>query len=252
MTTTAIFHAKVVSGVILYLGAVAPSSICMAIWAAIPGNIAAPFYWSLTIPLIADIACVLVYNLAGLMIGLRHAHWFGSRYLPLGVAAWCSLTVVSAHKFWQALIATVAVNGSLRLSAWICFFYNGIYGLPPPAYKLSLGISILAGFCVAAMVASVLMAALLVTQPCTRTQYRITNHGRIIRMTLSRLTIAGITDISSNPIEEYDISHLDYFSFSEQLLGMSVLYANGTRFLEPFFGPWTYREQSRYIWTPSY
>lgn len=74
---------KLVVGVVLMIFLLAVSIIVYGLWAATPGNRAAPFAWSMT----SDawlLACTMpIVYLGGFLSGIRPARWFGTRLLPL-------------------------------------------------------------------------------------------------------------------------------------------------------------------------
>ncbi len=54
-----------------------------ALWAAMPGTHASPFFWSMTEPWWRMIPAALVCYLGAFLTGLRPANWVGSRVWPL-------------------------------------------------------------------------------------------------------------------------------------------------------------------------
>ena len=58
-----------------------------AMWAATPGNVATPFYWSMTGPRWQLWLCMPLLYLGAFLSGIRPARWFGTRLMPLVAAA---------------------------------------------------------------------------------------------------------------------------------------------------------------------
>jgi hypothetical protein len=82
-----IIGAKLATGLALYLTLAALPILALAWWAATPGTHASPFEWSMT-----DVAwrwwfAMATIYLGAFLSGLRPAHWFGTRLLPVFAAA---------------------------------------------------------------------------------------------------------------------------------------------------------------------
>jgi ABC-type transport system involved in multi-copper enzyme maturation permease subunit len=80
---SAIFGTKLAVGVVAVLLLSALPILLYAWWAATPGNIPAPFEWSMTVPAWRLWASLPLLYLGAFLSGLRPAHWFGTRLLPL-------------------------------------------------------------------------------------------------------------------------------------------------------------------------
>jgi hypothetical protein len=78
-----IFLTKLAIGAALLLGCAAVPIIEYAWWAATPGDVAAPFDWSMTAACWNYWATVPLVYLAAFLSGLRPARWYGTRLLPL-------------------------------------------------------------------------------------------------------------------------------------------------------------------------
>lgn len=113
----AILMAKLaVGGLVCLLVAVLPLTY-YALWAATPGNRAAPFFWSMTIRFwLLCVQMPLLY-LGAFLSGLRPARWFGSRLFPL----FCGiLLLVILQGFSDVLVSALfQLAGTLLLE--ICF-----------------------------------------------------------------------------------------------------------------------------------
>ncbi len=79
ITASAIFRAKVVAGLILYLPALLLPVLGAAVWLAIPGHVASPFAWRTVLPVVAAILAGLAFYFAGMLTGIRQARWYASR-----------------------------------------------------------------------------------------------------------------------------------------------------------------------------
>ncbi len=111
----AMFGAKLLVGVAVWLAIAVLPVLCYALWAAAPGTHASPFEWSMTAW--AWLLCAkmpLVY-LGAFLSGLRPARWFGSRFFPLAA----SLVVLAILQLapWPlaALLACLALEASYVL-----------------------------------------------------------------------------------------------------------------------------------------
>lgn len=108
------------SGVTLLLGALALGA--YAWWAATPGTHASPFEWTMTYPYWhAWISMPLLY-LGAFLSGIRPAHWFGTRLLPLAAAA-AVAALIQVLPYWSlvglpavALTCAVLVGSSLHVA----------------------------------------------------------------------------------------------------------------------------------------
>ena len=128
MSRTTIMLAKMSAGLVLYFLAVGIPVAAANIWLAIPGNVPSPFYWPMVLPGLADVLTGAVYYLAGLLISMREARWYGSRVLAVGVAIICSVIVVSVWHFWIAGVAIIVAAGILGVAA--CFGYRNVWPAP--------------------------------------------------------------------------------------------------------------------------
>jgi hypothetical protein len=79
ISRTRILASKVAAGMVLYaLGAGLPLVVLVAV-ARTPGNVAAPFEWSMALPVLANFLGGIACYLAGLLTGLRRVRWYASR-----------------------------------------------------------------------------------------------------------------------------------------------------------------------------
>ena len=160
ISRTTIVLAKTSAGFVLYFLAAGVPVAAANAWLAIPGNVPAPFYGPMMLPGLADLLTGSVYYLAGLLISMREARWYGSRVLAVGVAILCSLIVVSVGYFWLALIAIIVAAGILGVAVWGSFVGGGEYGPQPMAAKAALGASLLAGIAIVFVIGGVVLSAI--------------------------------------------------------------------------------------------
>ncbi len=189
MSRTTIVLAKTSAGLVLYFLAVGVPVAAANAWIATPGNVPAPFYGPMVLPGLADLLTGSVYYLAGLLVSMRQARWYGSRVLVIGVAIICSLTVVSVGYFWIALIAIIVAAGVLGVAVWGSFVGGGQYGPQPPAAKAALGASLIAGIAVVFVIGGVVLSVIATsaaTAPPTSTSYQITPDGEVVRLVVDR------------------------------------------------------------------
>jgi hypothetical protein len=104
---------KLAVGCGLLLAAVGLPVLVLAIWAAIPGTHASPFYWSMTHLAWRLCAASTAIYLAAFLCGLREARWYGTRLLPLAAAgivmAWINATVWWPLSGWLIILGCDAL-----------------------------------------------------------------------------------------------------------------------------------------------
>jgi hypothetical protein len=92
-----IFLTKLAVGAALLLVCGAVPIVEYAWWASTPGDVAAPFEWSMTLGHWTGWAIMPLAYLAAFLSGLRPARWYGTRLLPL-------LALLSAAVILQVLV----------------------------------------------------------------------------------------------------------------------------------------------------
>jgi hypothetical protein len=82
-----------------------------ALWAAVPGTHASPFYWSMTTwAWLLWFRLPIIY-LGAFLSGLREGNWFGSRALPLLVALLATVAIAALESFpMLSLLATLLIE----------------------------------------------------------------------------------------------------------------------------------------------
>ncbi len=203
---TTLFWGKAVTGMLLALGATALPLGLLGLWAALPGDVAAPFDIHLLLPGVAALLTIIPFYFAGMLLALRPARWYGSRLLPLAAAVLASVWTRILPEFWMAALVALVFGAGLCLAAWGCFATKGEYvGLPRPA-RAGLGVTLYAGSGVVLMTLVGLTAAVmsnLTTQPSRQeeqTFYVIDGHGRVLIGHSSMGESGSATDLQGHPV----------------------------------------------------
>jgi hypothetical protein len=145
LSPSGIFLSKALVGVGLYLLATGIPFLTLEIWYSIPGKMAAPYHWRMSLPWVADILSGLVYYFAGILVAQRDARWLGSRVLPLAAGFFCSYLVWVVPEFWQATLAIAVLGTFMSVAAWGSFCTGGFYGPLPRLAKTSLAFVFIGG-----------------------------------------------------------------------------------------------------------
>jgi ABC-type transport system involved in multi-copper enzyme maturation permease subunit len=198
---SAILRSKVVSGLLLYAAAAGLPLLGFIIVAAVPGKVAAPFEWTMVLPLVAIFLVGIVFYLAGLLTGLRKARWYGSRGFGLGLAVVTALGVFVANEFWQALLMITGAAMVLALAVRGSFLAGGYYRGQPALSKVSLA--------VASAVSAMLLIGVLIAMAVnlfwspyhyTYSQYQLTRDGTVIRITQRDRDDVEAVDLNGKPV----------------------------------------------------
>ena len=109
VTRRQLYGMKLVMGVGVYLLCTGLAIVVYAIWAAMPGNHASPFDWSMTLPAWRTWLSVTCLYLAAALCGVYPAAWLGTRLAPLAAvgAIYSICSALSAPA--AAMLAVVAV-----------------------------------------------------------------------------------------------------------------------------------------------
>ncbi len=201
---TTLFWGKAVTGLLLALGATALPLGLLGLWAALPGDVAAPFDIHLLLPGVAALLTIVPFYFAGMLLALRPARWQGSRALPLAAAVLASILTRSLPEFWMAAVAALVFGAILCLAAWGCFATKGEYAhLPRPA-RAGLGASLYAGAGVAVLTLVGLTVAVVSSltskpyQESPSTSYAIDSTGRVLRDTRAVGGKISTTDLAGH------------------------------------------------------
>jgi hypothetical protein len=147
-----IFLSKAWAGLGIYFLAQAIPFVCVQVWMAIPGHMAAPWDWRSGLPWVADVLAGVVYYFAGMLLAQREARWLGSRTLGLATASFGTFLVWSLPEFWQALLVIALLATVVGLAAWGSFLAGGAYAPQPEAGRAALALTLLAGLFVVSFI----------------------------------------------------------------------------------------------------
>ncbi len=101
MSRRLVFAIKLAVGASLVVAVLGAAILIYGAWAAVPGHLAAPFEWSMTLESwILAAALPLVY-LGAFLSGIRPGRWFGTRLAPLAGAMLLVLTVCVVPFWWM-------------------------------------------------------------------------------------------------------------------------------------------------------
>jgi hypothetical protein len=212
-----LFVGKAVAGALLYAAAAGIPLAFVTAWMATPGNKPMPWDMSMALPGIADMLCGLVYLLAAMLVGMREARWYGSRFLPLGAALVCSGFVIEVSHFWQAL-AVVTVGIVVVGTAALANFVGGGQYQPLARWgRAMLGLTMIPGLVVAGSVALGVAVLFVGTRQAVRSDthsigYAIAADGSIVqRIVVQRFfptlqQVVAVNDLHGIAVERYQDS----------------------------------------------
>ncbi len=105
VSRSTIFGGKVLTGVALYLAALALPLLVALWWASNPHNLPLPFSWRMALAPGADILSGIPYYFAGILVARRtDARWIGSRLLPAAAPVIASVLNIAAENFGGAVL----------------------------------------------------------------------------------------------------------------------------------------------------
>ncbi len=111
-----VFTVKLAVGIAMTLLISGLPILAYALWAALPGTHASPFFWSMTTWAWLTWFRLPVVYLGAFLSGLRPGRWFGSRALPLGAAVLAYLALIATVQWpWASLLTTLAVEACFVL-----------------------------------------------------------------------------------------------------------------------------------------
>jgi ABC-type transport system involved in multi-copper enzyme maturation permease subunit len=105
-----VFGLKLVIGAGLILAFCAGLILIYAWWAATPGNVPAPFEWSMTRSAWIAWAAIFPLYIGAFLSGIRPGRWYGTRLLPLAAAIGVGYLIGSIPWFWLSLCATAVAS----------------------------------------------------------------------------------------------------------------------------------------------
>jgi hypothetical protein len=114
ISRTRLFVCKLAVGAgwVLLLSAVL--ILAYAWWAATPGHVTGPFFWSMTAPAWRMWAALPLVYLGAFLSGIRPASWYGSRLVPLAAAVAIVAIAANLPWLWLTLLVT-AIAGVIYL-----------------------------------------------------------------------------------------------------------------------------------------
>jgi hypothetical protein len=212
-----LFFAKAIAGTLLYLAAAGIPLAYVTSWMASPGHRPMPWAASMALPGVADLLCGLIYLLVAMLVSMREARWYGSRFLPLGAALACSIVVLEASHFWQALAAIAIGIAIVGIAALTTFDGGGQYQPLSRWGRATLALTILPGLVFAGGFVLGVTALALFSRTATRdgvhsTGYAIAGDGSIVRRVSSLRLFAqtpqvlAVNDLQGRPLERYQDS----------------------------------------------
>ncbi len=189
----------------------------MTAWQAAPGNRPLPWDASMALPGIADLFCGLVYILAAMLVSMREARWYGSRFLPLGAALACSGAVLEVSQFWEAIAAVSIGIVVIGMAALATFDGGGQYGPLSRWGRATLGLTIvpgllLAGSFVIGVTALTVLSRSATTVGVRSSGYVITGDGSVVRRVSSQhlfaqtAQVVAVNDLQGHTVERYQDS----------------------------------------------
>lgn len=115
----AIFLTKLATGLALLLFCASMPIVLYGVWAMTPGSHAGPFEWSMTVSAWRMLLMMPLVYLGAFLSGLRPAHWFGTRLLPL-IASLALLILMSMLREWFLVLPlSLTLCGLLIVN--VCF-----------------------------------------------------------------------------------------------------------------------------------
>jgi hypothetical protein len=217
LSRSQIFLGKAIAGVGLYLLALGVPLACAVGLAATPGNVAAPFHWSMALPAVADSLTGLVYYFAGMLAAQREARWYGSRCLPLAAGLLASIVVWMAPEFGQALLAILLAIAVVAVAAWGSFLSGGAYPPQPRLAQIALCVTFLFGLLTLGFTAKTTVG-LRLEEPYDY-PYELDRQGRVLVVERENDKAdrrpRSIKDLAGKVPPELKGQRLDYYAINE-------------------------------------
>jgi hypothetical protein len=108
-----VFGFKLMVGISLVMLIAALMVAFYAWWEATPGHMAAPFYWSMTVPAWQMCLSLPPMYLGAFLAGIRPGRWFGSRLLPIVAGMLAAAVANSVPWVWLTVLLSFVVSGVL-------------------------------------------------------------------------------------------------------------------------------------------
>ena len=112
-----LFGIKLAVGLGLHLAVTGLAILAFALWAAVPGTHASPFYWSMTSWEWMVWLSMSVLYFAAFLSGIRDARWYGTRLFPLLAAVPVVMVVDALPVYWVYRVALVVATNVLYVAA---------------------------------------------------------------------------------------------------------------------------------------
>ena len=249
---TTLFWGKAAVGLALALGATALPLGLLGVWAALPGDVAAPFDIHLLLPGVAALLTIIPFYFAGMLLALRPARWYGSRPLPLVAAVLAAILTRTLPEFWMAALAALIFGAVLCLAAWGCFAAKGEYAGLPRLARAGLGTSLYVGVGMSlmalvgltvAVVSSVANRdrAVISAADAQKTYYDIGKSGVVRRVSVRPNGDLSMTDLSGHFLPSSDtLGGAELISENDRTagLGPGISYTDTKRLFVPMALYW--------------
>ncbi|MEK7855815.1 MAG: hypothetical protein AAB288_06975, partial [Acidobacteriota bacterium] len=139
LSPATIFLGKVIAGICLYLF-IASTTFMYHPFLNFFGRLIGDHEGIVLLKLvIADVLTGIVYYFAGILAGFAGGRWYGSRWLGIATAIFCSNLVLAAVELWQALVAIAFFGFILWIAAYGSFLARESRHLMPRWAKICLG-----------------------------------------------------------------------------------------------------------------
>ena len=203
VTRSEIFWSKAIAGLSLYIFAIGlPFAVLVAV-VRVPGHIAAPFEWTMIVPMTSIMLTGIAFYFAGLLTGLRQARWYASRSYGLGLAVIAMLGIFTFEDCgWIFLWIAIAIITS-AIAAWGAYQNGGFYRGQPMAGRLALVVAISCG-CAIVLLAGTAVSVGLILNPLTQRlsgygAYQMTRDGMIYQEDFLNNEVVAIHDWQGHP-----------------------------------------------------
>ncbi len=237
VSRSTLFWGKVIVGASLYIVAAAIPLAAALWWQATPGHRPLPFDARMILPHLADLLAGLVYYFVGLVIGMREARWYASRFMPFGAAIFCTTLVLGMSTFGAALGVVAAALLIAGTAAWGSFIGGGHYAPQPRISRVALGILVSVGLAVVGVIATgILSIAWTFGRPgatdLRQTDYEIMSNGVLAQVTRMRhllvatSTVLDVRDLAGAPLQQYRDSASKQLSLGTGVISTAAIPLN--------------------------
>ncbi|HWB58998.1 MAG TPA: hypothetical protein VG733_05880 [Chthoniobacteraceae bacterium] len=232
---TTIFWGKVAAGLSLYFTAMLIPWLFLCWWASLPGHVAAPFDWRMSLSGLADILSGCAFYFAGMITSLRQARWLGSKAFALLGAIWTMGAATGAVHFWGACGWIACMTALLALSARGNFMRNGVYTSQPAVARWSLIVVFLLGLCM--LFAGTAEFSEHITdggyQYGNRVEYAVSKEGNPIKAYSDGGRITRVDDADGHDLQIKPEILANYFNNAPRVQNLT---RPGTSMYQPMYG----------------